>query len=189
MWSFRAQGATEYLVLLAVVLIIALVAIALLGFFPGTASDAQITQSQIYWKSASPIAIDQIVVSATPWAGSAISYLKVSNKGAYPVRVTAVVNENGFYTNTTANAPSTIYTPISAYLGPGEVGEIVNLGGSNPLDEWIWIYSAGPAANCSTGTISSFKFGFEYATYVEGNALVKREYGKVPITIRCRWYV
>jgi len=45
---FRAQGATEYLVLLAVVLIVALVSVALLGFFPGMASDAQITQSQIY---------------------------------------------------------------------------------------------------------------------------------------------
>jgi len=42
------QGATEYLVLLAVVLIVALVSVALLGFFPGMASDAQITQSQIY---------------------------------------------------------------------------------------------------------------------------------------------
>ncbi|MEM4633662.1 MAG: hypothetical protein QW275_00740 [Candidatus Anstonellaceae archaeon] len=47
------QGATEYLVLLAV----ALAGIALLGFFPGTASDAQISESQVYWHGASPIAI------------------------------------------------------------------------------------------------------------------------------------
>jgi hypothetical protein len=53
----KAQGATEYLVLLAVVLIVALVSVALLGFFPGMASDAQLTQSQAYWQSASPIAI------------------------------------------------------------------------------------------------------------------------------------
>jgi uncharacterized protein (UPF0333 family) len=51
------QGATEYLVLLAVVLIIALVAIALLGFFPGLSSDAKINQSASYWKAASPFAI------------------------------------------------------------------------------------------------------------------------------------
>jgi hypothetical protein len=49
------QGATEYLVLPAVVLIVALVSVALLGFFPGMASDAQITQSQAYWQSAQPI--------------------------------------------------------------------------------------------------------------------------------------
>ena len=49
-FNMRGQGATEYLVLLAVVLIIALVSIALLGFFPGLASDAKITQSNSYWQ-------------------------------------------------------------------------------------------------------------------------------------------
>ena len=57
MVQMRGQGATEYLVLLAVVLIIALVSIALLGFFPGLASDAKATQSASYWKSARPFAI------------------------------------------------------------------------------------------------------------------------------------
>ena len=58
MGIFRGQGATEYLVLLAVVLIVALVSVALLGFFPGMASDARITQSQAYWRGqAKPFAI------------------------------------------------------------------------------------------------------------------------------------
>lgn len=55
--QLKAQGATEYLVLLAVVLIVALVSVALLGFFLGMASDAQETQSKAYWSSASPISI------------------------------------------------------------------------------------------------------------------------------------
>lgn len=45
------------MVLLAVVLIIALVSIALLGFFPGLSTDAKITQSASYWKAARPFAI------------------------------------------------------------------------------------------------------------------------------------
>jgi hypothetical protein len=54
----KGQGATEYLVLLAVVLIIALVSIALLGFFPGLAGDARKTQSDSYWRGeARPFAI------------------------------------------------------------------------------------------------------------------------------------
>jgi len=58
MGMFRGQGATEYLVLLAVVLIVALVSVALLGFFPGMASDARIAQSQSYWRGeARPFAI------------------------------------------------------------------------------------------------------------------------------------
>ena len=53
----RGQGATEYLVLLAVVLIVALVSVALLGFFPGMAMDSRLAQSKMYWSSASPVAI------------------------------------------------------------------------------------------------------------------------------------
>lgn len=55
--ALRGQGATEYLVLLAVVLVIALVSIALLGFFPGLSTDAKITQSAAYWKAGKPFAI------------------------------------------------------------------------------------------------------------------------------------
>jgi hypothetical protein len=47
--TMRGQGATEYLVLLAVVLIVALVALALLGGNAGTSTDAMITQSMSYW--------------------------------------------------------------------------------------------------------------------------------------------
>ena len=61
----RGQGATEYLVLLAVVLIVALVSVALLGFFPGMASDARMTQSQSYWKGqARPFAIVESSITA-----------------------------------------------------------------------------------------------------------------------------
>lgn len=46
------------MVLLAAVLIIALVSLALLGFFPGMAGDAKISQSAAYWRSeAKPFSI------------------------------------------------------------------------------------------------------------------------------------
>ena len=48
--ALEAQGATEYLILLAVVLIIALVSVALLGFFPGVSYDARVAQSDAYWQ-------------------------------------------------------------------------------------------------------------------------------------------
>ena len=54
----RGQGSTEYLVLLAMVLVVAMVAIALLGFFPGLAGDARAGQSDAYWRgNARPFAI------------------------------------------------------------------------------------------------------------------------------------
>lgn len=62
----KGQGATEYLVLLAVVLIVAMVAIALLGFFPGLAGDAKKTQSDAYWRGeARPFAILEHAQSGT----------------------------------------------------------------------------------------------------------------------------
>jgi hypothetical protein len=66
MGFLRGQGATEYLVLLAVVLIVALVSVALLGFFPGMASDARIAQSQSYWRGqARPFAITECTCATT----------------------------------------------------------------------------------------------------------------------------
>jgi len=70
----KGQGATEYLVLLAVVLIVAIVTIALLGFFPGTAGDAKITESKTYWAGvASPLSIKDAQPLYTAANGSVCS--------------------------------------------------------------------------------------------------------------------
>ena len=92
MCGFRAQGATEYLVLLAVVLIIALVSITLLGSFPGTSADNQITQSKAYWQSAAPVSIVDASAKYTQgWgAGSEIA-LRFKNSGGYAIRITRLI--------------------------------------------------------------------------------------------------
>ncbi|MFA5021313.1 MAG: hypothetical protein WC517_04625 [Patescibacteria group bacterium] len=95
MQATRAQGATEYLVLLAVVLIVALVSVALLGFFPSMASDAQITQSQMYWQSATPIAIVESAARAGASNGLTRPYLLLRNIGTYPIRITGIIGGDG----------------------------------------------------------------------------------------------
>jgi len=101
----KGQGATEYLVLLAVVLIIALVSIALLGFFPGMASDAKITQSNSYWQGqARPFSIVEIRVNATGGQGTVILQ-NVEASGTY--RLNQINVSSG--TNNT-----------QTYFGPGE---------------------------------------------------------------------
>jgi len=95
-FQMKGQGATEYLVLLAVVLIIALVSISLLGFFPGLASDAKITQSTTYWRGeARPISI---VDSSFDTNGSG-NIVVVNNDAAGTLVVTGVSilppNSNG----------------------------------------------------------------------------------------------
>ncbi|MCX8174816.1 MAG: hypothetical protein N3E51_01270 [Candidatus Micrarchaeota archaeon] len=53
----KAQGSSEYLMLLAAVLVIAIVVVSLLLFYPKVTPDIRQTQSELYWSTAKPIAI------------------------------------------------------------------------------------------------------------------------------------
>ncbi len=95
MESRKGQGATEYLVLLAVVLIIALVAIALLGFFPALSGDARITQSDSYWRgTARPIQIKDHAQS-----GDTLK-LVMFNSEAEAISVNSITVDNSTYSAT-----------------------------------------------------------------------------------------
>jgi hypothetical protein len=126
----KAQGATEYLVLLAVVLIVALISVALLGFFPGMAGDAQATQSKIYWSGASPIAIIESGAQFVANPGivtnpNAVLYLRIRNNGNYPIRITkilasrngAAISDSQYYGGATEN--TNINFSQTFYLAPG----------------------------------------------------------------------
>ncbi|MFA6328871.1 MAG: hypothetical protein WCY41_05485 [Candidatus Micrarchaeia archaeon] len=196
----KAQGATEYLVLLAVVLIVALVSVALLGFFPGMASDAQITQSQIYWQSASPIAITEWSAH-TNSASYSLPYLRIKNNGIYPIRITKFLGPNG---NWTGSLEISVIGRKNIsdyfYLAPGEDSYIAwNLsplttqlvyfysGGSTGSNSWL----GGASSLCNyndtanPGTLVMPDFGFEYIQYMDSNQqITKREIGK-DLIVRC----
>jgi len=205
--QLRAQGATEYLVLLAVVLIVALVSVALLGFFPGMASDAQITQSQMYWRSASPIAIIETAAKANIMSGSTYVYLRVKNNGNYPIRITGVVGADGgkataVYSGASAacGTPSDGYYNISDlfYLAPGEEKYFTtSMFGAGCIYELIFRTTAsspnmvvgGASSVCQNsttapGTAVMNNLGFEYIQYMEGQQITKKQIGKQMI-IKC----
>ena len=184
--------------MLAVVLIIALVAIALLGFFPGTASDAQISESEIYWKSAQPISIVESGARFSVTYGNTYLYLRLRNAGTYPIRITAVVGADGakatqFFGGGTCGAPSA-YLAISDYfyLGPGEEKYFAWTTGFGTACNWQVIAATGGSGGTAVGGASSVcqnstaspgvldykTLGFEYVTYVEGQQLTKRQVGK-----------
>ena len=202
MHFFRAQGATEYLVLLAVVLIVALVSVALLGFFPGMASDAQVTQSETYWKSAQPIAIVEWAAkawTAFPQYGT-YAYLRIRNNGAYPVRITKML--------AAGQSVSQVYISSGGfnmsdyfYLSPGEekyFGYTVpysNLPADRQVDlrptggsagTWV-LYAASPACSITSpyGVTQVSNFGFEYIEYIDNQQITKQQIGAKPIMIRC----
>lgn len=205
----RGQGATEYLVLLAVVLIIALVGIALLGFFPGTASDAQITESQIYWKGASPVAITDAGGRVAASNGETYAYLFIKNTGSYPIRLTGIIGGDGgkmtqFYSDSTSPCvPSVTATYNIAdyyYMAPGEEKYFITdwMHGGSYCRRHITFATSGTGSNrvggattvcqnssSAPGAISFSSFGFEYIQYVENQQIVKRQIGKA-LVAKCR---
>jgi len=204
MGFLRGQGATEYLVLLAVVLIVALVSVALLGFFPGMAGDSQRVQSETYWRSASPIAI-------TEWAARyfnnwdrTVPYFRVRNTGAYPIKITGIIGADGgkapsFYTDGGCGLGAGYANIVdNYYLAPGEekyFGKLSVYGVA--CDRAIVAHNAasgsytigGATAMCANssatpGNLVFNSMGFEYIVYIDGQQITKRQIGK-QVTIKC----
>jgi len=61
----RGQGTTEYLIILAVIIVIALVVVGVMGWFPGLGTGITEQQSRAYWQSASPLAIRDWKITGT----------------------------------------------------------------------------------------------------------------------------
>ena len=122
----KAQGATEYLVLLAVVLVVSLVSTTLLGFFPGMANDVQMLEnSQIYWKSvASPIAITEVSNVYVPSSASGPLYqhmaFRIRNNGMYPLRLNGIYTNSSKVATTYMNAPIGVPNMSDTLLMPGD---------------------------------------------------------------------
>jgi len=204
---FRAQGATEYLVLLAVVLIVALVSVALLGFFPGMASDAQIAQSQAYWQSATPIAVSGLVASLHTGYGTfnfTEASFRIKNTGSYPLQITKIIGGGTAKTNTYCggNCPPggagnyvTFANSPFFKLAPGEERLLGydNVFGNTPSTEITFDTSGGGMIaksicqnDSSRGTLFVEGFGFEYIEYIEGQQITKRQIGAKPLIAKCR---
>ena len=157
----KGQGATEYLVLLAVVLIVAMVAIALLGFFPGLAGDAKIAQSDSYWRgTARPFA----VLEHSEIGGDDNMTLVIQNVDADQREITNIsVSGSGL----TGNA-STFFTanPQDKYFSSGEKKTIiVELSG-----------------NCTTGNTYEYSINFTYNT---GSINGMKQYGEKTLVGKC----
>jgi len=204
--EMKGQGATEYLVLLAVVLIVALVSVALLGFFPGMASDAQASQSKAYWSGMQPIAITDVIAKAYS-ASATMPYMRLRNNGAYPIRITKVLGTGSqsisqFWDDSAVQNISDYF-----YMAPGEEkyfsssrGNTLPTGAST---REIDIYAASTGSgsmnlfaasqlcqpsSSASGTLVLNDFGFEYVEYLDnGQTLTKREVGAKPLVAKCSY--
>ena len=189
----RAQGATEYLVLLAVVLVIALVSIALLGFFPGMASDAQVTQSEMYWKSATPIAVVETYAVCQGAGNWTYPKIRVRNTGTVPIRITKILGAGNKYLNATWYGSGCSSIANDYYLAPGEekvFGSPRVITFMLPPYPNTCQYLDAASSVCQNSTNSPGltimkDFGFEYVTYVDNVEITKKQIGSAPLIIRC----
>ncbi|MCX6770671.1 MAG: chitobiase/beta-hexosaminidase C-terminal domain-containing protein [Candidatus Micrarchaeota archaeon] len=180
--SSRAQGATEYLVIVAAVVFVALVVITLLSGAPGTASDAKVTQSQTYWGAVGPFSI--VEASAVPSdSGTSTPYLKVRNNEAYPLKIISLLgNNNSISTLQNGTVPScyNLAPGAETLLGASDSCSFtIGSGGSSGTT------LGGASSLCTSGSPAGFlvidNFGFEYQTQ---SGITKKQYG-MPLTIKC----
>lgn len=199
--SLRAQGATEYLVLLAVVLIIALVSVALLGFFPGAAADTQLTESQIYWRSASPLSITEIDAYGSGSASYSSMYIRIRNNGNYPIRLSKIVGAGNSITQYVNQQAPFVYTYENLNQIVIQPGEETCFGRAslpnNACMEHSILFSVSAsdsftlkalAPGCSadgTGILTIKDFGFEYTVSIDGATVTKKQVGAKPLLARC----
>jgi len=206
----KAQGATEYLVLLAVVLIVALVSVALLGFFPGMASDSKEAQSKAYWSSASPIAIVEWGARNT-MSGPAeftVAFMRIKNTGNYPITITKILADGYSISQVWTGSYSPAANISDIYrLAPGEEMEIgrspfftpdpgsgnrrffnfrTNAGGKSASVAYFNDIAAAYCARTQPyGALAVNNFGFEYTVTIEGQTITKKQVGAKPLAIKC----
>ena len=207
----KGQGATEYLVLLAVVLIVALVSVALLGFFPGMAMDSKLTQSKTYWSSASPISIVEAGARFVYDAGAGnftFTYFRIRNNGNYPISITKILAGNtsisyawtGFWSPEALLSGRVRLAPgeefvlgrSSYYPGLPDLGNgnftFISFSGSDASSYNSNLKNAASSLCSRTapyGYLAVNNFGFEYTQTIEGQTLTKRQVGTAPLIVQC----
>jgi len=210
MGFLRGQGATEYLVLLAVVLIVALVSVALLGFFPGMAMDSKLTQSKMYWLGASPIAVVEVAARFVYNAAGnyTFTYFRIRNTGVYPITITKILagNTSITYLWTGGWQPDRLLSG-RVRIAPGEefvFGYSAHFPGVPELGDGNRTYFSFSGSDagayypnfmnaaqslCSRtapyGYLTVDNFGFEYTTTIEGQTITKRQVGTKPLIVQC----
>ncbi len=142
----RGQAATEYLIILAVVVIIALIVVGVLGGFQGLSGGITRQQSEAYWSS-----IADVGVLPNYKISPAVAELTVKNNRPFPIKVSNVLIDGsgvispagvtippGLTTNVNVSGHSCIigeqysYNVQVTYVDPS-TGRSFTFRGQNPL--------------------------------------------------------
>ncbi|MFA5246472.1 MAG: hypothetical protein WC408_01110 [Candidatus Micrarchaeia archaeon] len=167
MGKSRGQGATEYLVILGAVLLITLVIVSLLGWFPSLGGSTKETQSKSYWASATPFTITAVKVS-----NSTLTFT-ISNRLTERLYLTSVEVQDGFGNFGTIMTPNQIINAGEETILTGLPAVITN-STLNPC------YSTG-----ATKAGSPFEFKAVALIYSQGLITGNREQGSQALVGKC----
>jgi len=164
--KLRGQGATEYLVILGAVLLVALVIVSLLGWFPSLGGSTREQQSKSYWSGATPFAITSLKAN-----GSGV-VLSVSNRLSHKLLLTSINFSDGANSLIVLPLGNTNYT-----LNAGEEIVITNVSLANSLNPCY----------IATGTKAGSPFSFKTIifTYQQGTISDIKQTGSQGLNGRC----
>ena len=159
----RGQGSTEYLVSLAVVLVVALSAVTLLSFYPSTASDSNMQDSNAYWRSATPLRVSYAAPLLSACGQSRGYTFSMENSRSDSVLLTGVMvdNQSRSFCASGASSPS-----ASVNLG---------IGGKALVDIAV-------NSSCIEGQMVDLGLSFKYNTANIKNMV---QYGSNKLSVRC----
>ena len=164
--NLKGQGATEYMILLGAVLVIAIGVVTLLSISSNISGDASITEAQLYWRSVKPISIldAKNLIGACGSADGVVGgyRLVITNSDPDPIYITGV-GINGvsktFCTEGAASASSSISVGT---------GKTMKIDVQNSV--------------CAVDSTAEFSLAFTYNTpYLEG----KRQSGTKKFAFKC----
>jgi hypothetical protein len=141
--SVRAQGTTEYLIILAVVIVIALIVVSIMGWMPGMGANITEKQSRTYWASLSPLAITSYSVFSD---GS--FKLVLRNTGMQALTLSAIyLNDENVLKNTVTVQPASTST--------------------------VYGYVTNSANRCTAGTTFTYNVKLKYGSqYLQNKSLM-----------------
>ncbi len=139
----KGQGSTEYLVIFAAVLVVALIVIFLLGQFTGFGRESLVDQSKGYWTGKKPIAItDWSIQHGTT---SSATFL-VKNNDVEKIELVNITTNEGVFSSGAGNITSGSTTTIT---GTTTAQVCANAGDIAELTDVV-IYYKKPSVSTST---------------------------------------
>ncbi len=194
-----AQGTIEYLIILAIIIVLALVVVAFVGSFGSNISGMSETQSQTYWQSAQPISILEGTITSI-YSEDNENYqdhgwgIIIQNKSIDPITITSIKMDDS---TVLAASPSTNYTGLlkvsngtylaTSHMRPEDGGDgvVIPLTFQGSEKNGIIMHTGESTPTQCTG-LNEIKSIDVEITYTTKHGLTKTQKGTQKLILKCQ---